>query len=131
MLIENSLKGHFLKSSVVGVGININQRDFNVENAVSLSQLFGGKLEINEVLKEILEKVEKHYLLLKNESYDSIKDNYIGSLFGYGAWETYDDGEIFQGKISGVDNSGHLEMCKQNGQRKRYELKQIRWLKNR
>jgi BirA family biotin operon repressor/biotin-[acetyl-CoA-carboxylase] ligase len=129
MLIENRLKGQFLESSVVGVGININQIDFKVENAVSLSHIFGSKLELHVVLNEILEKVEKQYLLLKSKSFNSIKDKYLSSLFGYGEWETYDDGEIFKGKISGVGNFGHLEMCKQNGQLKRYELKQISWVK--
>ena len=130
MLIENRLKGQFLQSSVVGVGININQIEFNVENAVSLSHIYGGKLELNEVLKEILENVEKQYSLLKNNSFNTIKDSYINSLFGFGEWKTYDDGEIFSGKISGVGNSGHLEICKQNGDLKRYELKQIRWVKS-
>jgi BirA family biotin operon repressor/biotin-[acetyl-CoA-carboxylase] ligase len=130
MLIENRLKGKFLQSSVVGVGININQMVFNVENAVSLSHIYGEELVLNEVLSEILEKVEKQYLLLKSKSFTSIKDKYLSSLFGYGEWETYNDGEIFEGKISGVGNYGHLEMCKQNGQLKRYEPKQISWEKN-
>jgi len=129
MLIENRLQGRFLESTVAGVGINVNQIDFKVENAISLKSISGDKFDLNEVLNEILERVEKQYLHLKNESFKSIMENYQKLLYLFGEWATYDDGEIFTGKIIGIGNYGHLEMCKQNGQVKSYELKQIRLIK--
>tara|TARA_R110002050_G_scaffold72606_4_gene156350 strand:+ start:15900 stop:16661 length:762 start_codon:yes stop_codon:yes gene_type:complete len=130
MLIENRLQGRFLESSVIGVGININQIEFNIENAVSLKSLTGQGFDLNQVLFSVLEKVEQQYLNLKKESYKSIKDQYQQLMYLKDEWATYDDGETFKGKIIGVGNYGHLEMCKQNGEVSRYELKQIRLVKN-
>jgi len=129
MLIENRLQGRFLESTIVGVGINVNQTDFSVKNAISLKNISGEKFDLNEILIEILERVEKQYLYLKSESFKSIMENYQKLLYLFGEWAIYDDGGIFTGKIIGIGNYGHLEMCKQNGQVKSYELKQIRLIK--
>lgn len=64
MLIENKFQGKKWKWAVVGIGININQTDFNKDliNPVSLKQITGKTLDVIELAKEL------HCLLLKNLS---------------------------------------------------------------
>lgn len=130
MLLENRLKGQYLEHSIIGLGINVNQIEFKTKGAISLKEILGVELKLNEVLNEILKHVEKWYFQLKTESFKSIKEEYQNLLYLFEKWATYDDGEIFKGKITGVGNFGHLEIGKQNGQAMRYELKQIRLIKN-
>jgi BirA family biotin operon repressor/biotin-[acetyl-CoA-carboxylase] ligase len=130
MLLENRLKGQYLDHSIIGLGINVNQTDFNIPGAISLKEILGEELDLNDVLSEILKHIEKWYLHLKTKSFKSIKETYQNMLYLYDKWATYDDGEIFSGKITGVGNFGHLEMRKQNGEYIRYELKQIRLIRN-
>ncbi|GAB2987612.1 biotin--[acetyl-CoA-carboxylase] ligase [Cyclobacterium sediminis] len=130
MLLENRLKSQYLDHSIIGLGINVNQTAFKTKGAISLKGILGTDLDLNEVLSEILKNIEKWYLHLKTESFKSIKETYQNSLYLFDKWATYDDGEIFSGKITGVGNFGHLEMLKQNGKHIRYELKQIRLIRN-
>ena len=130
MLLENRIKGQYLDHSIIGLGINVNQTDFKTRGAISLKDITGTELDLNEVLSEILRHVEIWYRHLQTKSFKSIKETYQNMLYLFDKWATYDDGEIFSGKITGVGNFGHLEMSKQNGEQIRYELKQIRLIRN-
>lgn len=53
ILIEHRIKGKVLKSSIIGIGINLNQTVFDplVPNPTSVALLTGRKLDINEALE--------------------------------------------------------------------------------
>lgn len=59
IMIENSLCGRYMKWSVIGIGLNINETDFpeDLPNPVSLSMLTGKQYEIKKCLSEFL----KHF----------------------------------------------------------------------
>ena len=61
ILIENKLDGNVVKSSIVGVGINLNQEKFPkwLPNPISLKNITGETYDIKEFLTEISERVEK------------------------------------------------------------------------
>ena len=50
VLIENVISGTGIKSSVVGVGLNVNQKEFDELNATSVALETGKKHELTEVL---------------------------------------------------------------------------------
>lgn len=64
ILIENKFQGKVWKWAVVGIGININQTEFNKDliNPVSLKQITGKDLNVIELAKEL------HALLMNNLS---------------------------------------------------------------
>ena len=53
ILIENILHGQDVASSIIGIGLNLNQVDFpsDLPNPVSLSQLTGGRFDVEEELR--------------------------------------------------------------------------------
>ncbi len=53
ILIEHRIKGNFLKSSIIGIGINVNQTVFDplVPNPASVALLTGRKMEIGEAME--------------------------------------------------------------------------------
>ena len=57
ILIENTLKGHLIKDSIIGVGLNVNQREFRSKapNPVSLWQITGQETDCEQLLKAILQ----------------------------------------------------------------------------
>ena len=67
MLIENTVKGSDMLSSIIGIGLNINQRNFdvNLPNPVSMSQLTGQEYDIREVLDSFMnifiQNIERHF----------------------------------------------------------------------
>ncbi|SHN08499.1 BirA family transcriptional regulator, biotin operon repressor / biotin-[acetyl-CoA-carboxylase] ligase [Cyclobacterium lianum] len=128
MLIENSLSGRLFDTSVIGIGINVNQFSFPVPNATSLASLTGKSYELAMVLAALLGALEEQYLKLKDGALEAIKRRYLDHLYRLGSWAEYNDGHQFTGKILGVAPSGHLLISKQNGETQSYEPKQIRFI---
>ena len=66
LLIENTLEGKRVASSLIGVGLNLNQTDFPPElpNPVSLSMLSGRSYDLQEELQELGDMLKKSVSLL-------------------------------------------------------------------
>ncbi len=47
---------------VVGIGLNVNQQYFTIDNATSLSLISGGTYDVNEILLNILSEFENLYM---------------------------------------------------------------------
>ena len=125
MLLENSVRGRQLLLQVAGIGINVNQLEFPVPQAISLAGISGNTFLLDEVLLAILQSVEDYYLRLKAGEREAIHNEYLEQLYRFGSWATYNDGELFTGKITGVAEDGRLQVRKQNGSIACYDLKQI------
>src|SRR5699024_4981416 len=60
ILIENILQGKTIDHSVVGIGLNVNQTDFiDLPRAGSLKRIAGHDFELDNLLKELVEKLEE------------------------------------------------------------------------
>ncbi|MDD4637359.1 MAG: biotin--[acetyl-CoA-carboxylase] ligase, partial [Bacteroidales bacterium] len=59
ILIENNLTAKVFSSSIIGIGININQQAFpeNLPNPVSLIQILGKEVSIPEVLEQFVGQI--------------------------------------------------------------------------
>jgi len=70
ILIETKFSGNTLEKIVVGIGINVNQKEFDNEIsylATSLSIITGQNINLEDILTRILVNIEKYYKnLLKN-----------------------------------------------------------------
>ncbi|MDD4609083.1 MAG: biotin--[acetyl-CoA-carboxylase] ligase, partial [Bacteroidaceae bacterium] len=67
ILIEHELEGTQLTSSIIGVGLNVNQTAFHsgAPNPVSLRQIIGKKMARRTLLTRILQQVVTNYNELK------------------------------------------------------------------
>ncbi|TAH21736.1 MAG: biotin--[acetyl-CoA-carboxylase] ligase [Cytophagales bacterium] len=126
ILIENTLEGMYLKSSVVGIGLNINQEKFSHPTATSIKNIIGQELRLDEVLEKILFFLEIRYLALKNGAYYSLKKDYMEQLYWYKELHLYKDrGDIvFEGTIIDVKESGRLVIDTKTGVRN-FDFKEI------
>lgn len=127
ILIHNTLKGKKLKSSVVGMGININQRYFpsDIPNATSILLESGDAVQIEEVRELLFEELDKRYNnLYKNE--EKIRQEYLQNMYGLGVEKNFQraNGLIFNGRITGIDGHGFLMIDGPNGMEK-FDVKQI------
>lgn len=129
ILIENILSGNRLKSSVIGIGLNVNQLSFpNLGRAVSMRQLKNAVFDLELLLGKLCHSVEIRYLQLKAGHWDRLRHDYHDDLLGYGAPARYSaDSEEFEGTIRGVTREGKLlvESAKGTGT---YDKKQIRFI---
>ncbi|AWV98971.1 biotin--[acetyl-CoA-carboxylase] ligase [Arcticibacterium luteifluviistationis] len=112
ILIESLISNRIINYSFIGIGLNINQGNFELPNATSLSNLTeNGLYDREELLTSLLENLEKQYLSIKQGKDVFLKDNYTENLFRRDVWSEYktEDG-VFEGKIRGVSESGKLIM---------------------
>ncbi len=127
ILIHNTLKGKKLKSSVVGMGININQSYFpsDIPNATSILLESGVAVQIEEVRELLFEELDKRYNnLYENEA--KMRQEYLQNMYGLGVEKNFQraNGLIFNGRIAGIDGQGFLIIDGPSGTEK-FDVKQI------
>ncbi|GAB3827988.1 hypothetical protein GCM10028895_40930 [Pontibacter rugosus] len=59
ILIENTINSHSLQHSIVGIGLNVNQRFFSYPTATSMANVCGMPLDLEKVTMRLLELLEK------------------------------------------------------------------------
>lgn len=128
MLIENDLSGKELRFSVLGIGININQREFrsNAPNPVSLAQITGLEYDRDEILNKFLKRLHERYRDLRRGCEDDIREDYRNALYrGDGFYRYRDSGGAFEARIKEVETTGHLLLELRSGELRRYAFKEV------
>jgi BirA family transcriptional regulator, biotin operon repressor / biotin---[acetyl-CoA-carboxylase] ligase len=113
ILIENGIQGNNLSSSIIGIGINVNQAEFERANASAIKSILLSEndVEIGPIIEKIFEEIEKYYYVLKNRDFDFLKNKYLNQLFRIAEWHPFKAGNhIFNGKILTINEQGKLEL---------------------
>ena len=131
LLVENNFTGSKLNWCVAGIGLNVNQKFEHISklNATSLSE----KLEINldriQVLKQLLEEFEHHYLRLQSGESASLNQQFDQALLSYHELSSFVANEqTFEATVLGCDSEGRLILQHEDGLIKSYlhgTIKQI------
>lgn len=111
ILIENSLKGKYLDYSVVGIGVNVNQKYFPdyVSQAGSLAMSLGVNLDLNLLLNQIVDHIEYYVSLVYKKRISEIESLYYENLFKRDVISVFKSKDItFNGIIRNVDEFGRL-----------------------
>ncbi len=125
ILIENNLAGEKLQQSVVGIGLNVNQKIFSVGTATSMALEAKRGFDLSVELNFLIEKVEKRYLQVRSGKANEMKAAYLKNLYRIGEeHEFLLNGQRLTGKIEGVDESGKLKI-NNNGSITYFGLKEI------
>ena len=84
ILIENKIKGKILDSSIVGIGLNIEQSEFPKElvNPTSMLLELQKNIDKDDVLNSFIIQLEKNYFQFKRKEFDLINKEYQSNLFG-------------------------------------------------
>lgn len=128
ILIENTIQREMIQQSIVGIGLNVNQKNFNIATATSLANVAGHDFDLNKVLNLLLEKFEHRYLQLRSGKYTELKNEYLKNLFGLGEQRTFvSNDQQFQGVIQNVNENGELVVTVNDNLRS-YSLKEINFI---
>jgi BirA family transcriptional regulator, biotin operon repressor / biotin---[acetyl-CoA-carboxylase] ligase len=131
ILIENGVKGRNLFSSVLGIGLNLNQEKFisGAPNPVSLRQITGKDYEFEKVANEITDLVFEGYRKLKVGDNESINVQYFETLFRKDTWCKYRrEGIEFVARIIGIGDYGQLRLEDKNGIVSEYMFKEVEFV---
>lgn len=142
ILIENSVQQHGIQNSIIGIGLNVNQTNFEglEEVATSLKKL---EIPINKaqsslnkdfdralVLEKICQQLEKWYLKLKSNHFDTIDKTYKKRLFKLNEIIPFTktvSNEEFYASIIDVTIDGKLVLMSENGNSYNFELKEVKF----
>jgi BirA family biotin operon repressor/biotin-[acetyl-CoA-carboxylase] ligase len=127
ILIENQITGDSISSSVIGIGLNVNQTDFSSIQATSISNELNNQYSKELVFQELCDSMNVLFdQIVKNES-DILKSEYENALFQKGKIGQYEDQlGTFDGKIIGVDVNGFL-LVEVEKEIRTYGIKEIRY----
>lgn len=128
ILIENILSHKGIEYAVVGIGLNINQSMKEIPFATSLLDLTGKEWDRWEIFKLLIGRIEKKYVLLKKGENKQLREQYVESLYRIQQTANYDDGQIFEGQIQGIDPLGKLIIKKTDGSFNHYGFKEVKYL---
>ncbi|MDL2211002.1 biotin--[acetyl-CoA-carboxylase] ligase [Bacteroides sp. OttesenSCG-928-M17] len=130
ILIENELTGSTLEKCIIGVGININQKEFQqAPNPVSLWQITGKEHQIQKILDAVIEKFHYYYDLLKQGEHQQINQLYHRSLYRKEGFHRYKDSQgEFSARIVEVEENGLLVLEDAQGGIRKKAFKEVSFL---
>lgn len=130
ILIENTLKSDGRILSVVGIGINVNQTDFEeLPSASSLKVISGKTFDKEELAILIVEKLKEKIQLWQTSS-QLFWNDYFNFLFKKGVPTAFrnKNNQDFMGIIQGVSKSGKLQVLLEDDSVAEFEIKEVKML---
>jgi len=112
ILIQNMLQGKKVKSTVIGIGLNINQELFysDAPNPTSLKLELKKELSVEKILILLLDKLNNFYAKISLGQKTEIDNLYKFLLYRRNEIFTFrtGDGKTFDGSITDVSKTGQL-----------------------
>ena len=117
-----------IKSSIIGIGLNINQTEFGGFNATSLKLENQMEFSIENTAMKLIEFLQLRFNTLQFKDLNGLRNQYLNLLWLKNKLSMFEDENgIFEGKIMGTDEFGRL-IVEQNLIPKTYDLKEIKFL---
>ena len=128
ILIENAIRANSIENAIIGIGLNINQTEFSVAKATSISEICLQHFDLNDILESILLNLEKRYLKIKQDKTGQFFSQYKLRLYKYQVEHSFKDATgLFRGKIIDVNKVGQL-MIETDNQIRSYSFKEVQFL---
>jgi BirA family biotin operon repressor/biotin-[acetyl-CoA-carboxylase] ligase len=128
ILIENVVKQNKFQESFIGIGLNVNQTEFNnLPQASSLKIISGRIYDLDEVAHVIIKNLKHYFVILKRGQFDVLKTEYEANLFRNNKPSTFQDaeGSVFLGFIKNISETGSLQVLLENNVIKEFDFKTI------
>ena len=153
MLVENTLEGKWLKTSIVGIGLNVNQVTFpaDLPNPVSMRRCSGKKYDADALLVRFMDFFAEEISRLRDlGGMETLRQEYESLLYRSGETALFADlsgrpaylpadpvagcGQddspypVFKGRITGVTENGLLLVELESGEMKQFGFKEIAYI---
>lgn len=130
ILINSTIKANMMDTSIVGIGLNVNQMQFQdwPTHPISLKMATGKTYDLQPLLEQIAERILKKVELLKSDP-AAIEQSYLKRLFRYQTWADYEvEGKVRRLFMTGIDPFGRLMMRDEADNSYRFDIKEIKFL---
>ena len=131
ILIENSFKSDTKIESIVGIGLNVNQKQFeNLPKASSMAVITSTEFDLDMLLNKIIFQIKKNCSWILSNQSDKLWKEYHNHLFKINVPMAFEDANQnkFMGIIQGVSSEGRLQVILEDDSIKSYGIKEIQIL---
>ena len=123
ILTEMSLEMHDINYVVVGVGINVNQREYPdevKETATSLYMESGHRYKRSVIIAEVLKQFEKNYeMFMQTGDLSGLKEQYNACLINRGKMvKVLDPNGEYEAEAEGISENGELIVALPDGEKR-------------
>jgi BirA family biotin operon repressor/biotin-[acetyl-CoA-carboxylase] ligase len=130
ILIESTFRNNGEISSIVGIGVNINQTNFeNLPQASSLKVQAGRDFDKDQILNVLVKNLKSAITGLES-NYNNLWETYRSQLFRKDIPTAFEDqaGKRFMGIIKTVNDDGKLAVLLENDTLKTFSIREIKML---
>lgn len=140
MLLRHTLSGAQISATLVGIGLNLNQKQFvgDAPNPVSLRQIIGRPVDREEVLCRFAHHFDRLLRAVTHPDPDErlaqrqrLHREYLRRLYHHDGAHDYVDtasGETFSAHIVDVAPTGQLTLRTTDGRLRHYHFKEVRFV---
>lgn len=131
ILVELDCHGSQVGQVIIGVGLNVNQQQYEVmeKTPVSMKMLTGEDYNVGEVLDVLLDSFSYYFSLVESGGYELIATEYKRNLLGYKKTMRYRDAvSTFDAAIVDVESSGRVCLQRSDGTPATYAFKEVELL---
>ena len=130
ILINSTIKANRMDVSIIGIGLNVNQMQFQdwPTHPISLKQITGKDYDLQPFLEQIAESIYNKVTILKTDPTD-IEKEYLQRLYRYRTWGDYEvDGKKTRLFMTGIDPFGRLLLVDEANGSYCFDIKEIKFL---
>jgi BirA family biotin operon repressor/biotin-[acetyl-CoA-carboxylase] ligase len=131
ILIENSFKLDTKIESVVGIGLNVNQRKFDdLPKASSMAVVAENEFDLDLILNKIIFQIKKNCSWILSNQSDKLWQEYHKHLFKINVPMAFEDANHnkFMGIIKGVSTDGRLQVLLEDNSVKNFGIREFQIL---
>ena len=130
ILINSTIKANMMDISIIGIGLNVNQMQFQdwPTHPVSLKLITGKDFELRPLLEQIAEHIIIKVEQLKADP-TTIEQDYLKRLFRYRTWADYEvGGKVLRLLMTGIDPFGRLQLVDEQQTFYTFDIKEIKFV---
>lgn len=129
ILVENVISGNKVNSSIIGVGLNINQKSFHESfKATSLLLEKNQEFDISDIFNQYFGYLDFYLNLLCESNFALLKKHYYEHFYRLGTISNFEsDGITFKAEVLGIIDSGLL-LLKVDGIEESFDIKEVKYL---
>lgn len=137
ILINSTISGNYLGSSIVGIGLNVNQMEFKnwPTHPISMKMITGKDYGLGPLLEELVTHIGNLAEEIREQAQNglqvrqAIDNRYYARLFRYNEWAEYEvASQSIKLFMTGIDKFGRLQLFDEAQQLHTYDIKEIRFL---
>ena len=131
ILINNVVKSGIINSSVIGIGINVNQTNFNKKYvATSLKLLNKKDFELNEIENMLMKNIKKQSMILLEKKTSLLSSRYNNHLYAKNLDSLFIlNKKRIYAKVIEVNQNGKIKLMFRDGEVNEFSQGEVKLLR--